>query len=414
LSGEQTYYLTDTAGVELDSVTVDAEYFDFEGVQDGYYKGKIKKDDVLSELTEAAELSNDTVPAQPGNISGDTLVCSGSEGLNYQVEEVENTTIYLWTLPEGVEIVSGDSTNSIIVDFTENAVSGSIAVQAENDCGLGETSNDFLVGVITIPVQAGDITGETIVCLGDEGIVYEVDVVPDAETYNWTLPEGIEIINGEGTNSIEVNITADAVSGPISVQAENVCGAGEFSNELQVEVSSLPESAGNISGPTLITGIDETVDYTIDEVENAESYLWVLDPTWTLVSGQGTNQIQVIFSSDAADGTLSVSAENSCGISEESILEIDVVHVGFYDFGQSDVRIFPNPTNGNLKIEFGKELTSEISVSVVNLLGENVIRVENLYQKSINLDLSKFVPGIYLVHLQAGNHILTKRIILDK
>ncbi|HEY9114793.1 MAG TPA: T9SS type A sorting domain-containing protein, partial [Bacteroidales bacterium] len=402
VSGEQTYYLTDPAGAELDSATVNAEYYDFEGVQDGFYKGKIKKDGNYSILTEVVELANDTVPAQTGDISGEATVCIGSEGLVYLVEEVENTTNYVWTLPAGINIVNGDGTNSIVVDFTEDAVSGTITVQAENDCGAGESSNDFQVAVITIPGQAGDISGEMLVCLGDEGLTYQVDEVEYAEVYNWTLPAGFEITSGEGSNSIQVSISTEAEAGTITVQAENDCGTGAVSNDFQVEVTTAPEAAGDISGPTLITGIDEAVDYMVEEIEGAESYSWVLDPSWTLVSGQGTNQIQIIFDSDAADGILTVSAENICGFGEESMIEIDVVHVGLIEFGPANIKIYPNPTNGNLKIEFGKEINTEISISVVNLLGENVLQLENLSQKQIQLDLSGFVPGIYLVRIQAG------------
>jgi len=325
MSGVQTFFITDVSGVEIDSTTVDAEFFDFEGIQDGFYKGKIKKDDIYSDLTEAVELANDTVP-----------------------------------------------------------------------------------------VQAGDISGEPAVCLGDEGFVYQVDEVENAIFYIWTVPAGVEIVNEDGTNSIEVNFTLDAVSGAITVVAANDCGVGEVSNEFLVTVNDMPAAAGEIAGQTLINAGGEALDYMIDEVQGAESYNWVLDPTWTLVSGQGTNQIQIMFESDAADGTLAVSAENMCGVGEESTLDIDLVHVGINSAGQESLKIYPNPTKGNLKIDFGKELGANISISIINLLGMNVLQLDNVSQKQIELNLSDFSPGIYLMHVQAGNKILTKRIILDK
>jgi len=325
MDGLQTFYLTDADGLELDSAEVEASSYDFEGIQDGNYKGKLKKDEVYSELTGPVELINSELPAQPD-----------------------------------------------------------------------------------------DITGEPIVCLGEESLVYEVNEMEGADIYNWVLPVGVEIVSGEGTNSIEVNITMDAVSGPITVQAENICGAGEFSNEFQVVVITIPDAAGEISGPEMINSGDEVFDYMIDEVDGAESYSWLLDPSWTLVDGDGTNHIQIMFGSDAADGTLSVSAGNMCGLGEESSLAIDVVHVGIQEIEQSAIKLFPNPTKGILNVELSKELTSDIHVKVINLLGENVLQLENVSQNQFKLDISQFTPGIYLVHIQAGNQILTKRIILDK
>src|SRR5690606_35207268 len=50
--------------------------------------------------------------------------------------------------------------------------------------------------------------------------------------YNWILPDGWEIISGEDTSAITVNITANAkysASASISVQATNICGSSASS-----------------------------------------------------------------------------------------------------------------------------------------------------------------------------------------
>ncbi|MCK5814392.1 MAG: T9SS type A sorting domain-containing protein, partial [Flavobacteriaceae bacterium] len=62
---------------------------------------------------------------------------------------------------------------------------------------------------------------------------------------------------------------------------------------------------------------------------------------------------------------------------------------------------FPNPTNGNLKIDFGKTLNN-VTVSVIDILG-SVINV-NTYQnkESINVTIDG-VSGVYFLQINTEN-----------
>ncbi len=76
----------------------------------------------------------------PGPIDGNASVCQGQAGETYTVLSLPNVDGYTWTLPEGAIIVNGENTNSITVDYAENAVSGNITVYAFNPCGNGPSS----------------------------------------------------------------------------------------------------------------------------------------------------------------------------------------------------------------------------------------------------------------------------------
>jgi hypothetical protein len=58
---------------------------------------------------------------------------------------------YNWTVPAGATIVHGANTNSILVDFALNAVTGDITVAGENICGSGPSSPTYQVTVNPIP-----------------------------------------------------------------------------------------------------------------------------------------------------------------------------------------------------------------------------------------------------------------------
>jgi hypothetical protein len=70
--------------------------------------------------------------ASPGSINGNTNLCANAAGVTYSAAIVPDATSYVWTIPAGATIVSGQGTNAIMVNF--GASGGSVCVTANNDC----------------------------------------------------------------------------------------------------------------------------------------------------------------------------------------------------------------------------------------------------------------------------------------
>ncbi len=104
------------------------------------------------------------LPDPAGTISGTSVVCSGTTGVSYTIAPVSNAVTYIWTVPAGATISSGLWTNSILVDFASNAVSGNMSVLGNNLCGDGASSPNFPVTVNPTPPQPVIVqTGDSIV-----------------------------------------------------------------------------------------------------------------------------------------------------------------------------------------------------------------------------------------------------------
>ena len=71
-------------------------------------------------------------PAQPSAIQSVSSVCPNATGVVFSVTNVPQYT-YNWVVPNGCAIVSGQGTNTVVVNW--GASSGSIAVQASVPCG---------------------------------------------------------------------------------------------------------------------------------------------------------------------------------------------------------------------------------------------------------------------------------------
>ena len=84
----------------------------------------------------------------------------------------------------------------------------------------------------------------------------------------------------------------------------------------------------------------------------------------------------------------------------------------------SDNKPFPwrAGANQNTTIEFNIPQTSEVSLNIYNILGEEVATLVSdrlsAGSYSYEWDASNLVSGVYLYRLQAGDHIQTRKMVL--
>ena len=250
------------------------------------------------------------IPSQPGTITGNNSVCQGSVQ-TYNISPVSGSTSYTWSLPSGW---SGTS-NSVTINITPGATSGSISVTADNACG-SSTSKSLAIGVTPLLPQPGVISGSTSVCAGIAQ-TYSISSVSGATSYTWTLPGGW---TGTSTSN-SISITPSSSSGTISVAANNSCGPG-IARTLNVTVTSIPTQPAPISGnASACQGIVNV--YSVVPVSGATSYTWTLPSGWT---GSSTTE-SISATTGITGGTISVLAKNLCGSSSTRTLTVSVSNV---------------------------------------------------------------------------------------
>ena len=106
-----------------------------------------------------------------------------------------------------------------------------------------EASTEYFFDIAnTLPGQPSEVSGEDDVPENATTLHYEVEEV-EGLTYLWSVPEGWEITQGQGSHAITVDAGSDG--GEISVKAENNCGVSEAS-VLSVSVYT-PDSDGMLA-----------------------------------------------------------------------------------------------------------------------------------------------------------------------
>jgi len=253
-------------------------------------------------------------PNQPSAVIGNTLVLAGSVQ-TYSTLMVPGATSYNWQFPS--DWTGSSTTNTISVSVGNT--SGYIAISAINSCNWSSYSNILVTvtSTCTVPNQPVAIIGNTL-APANSMQTYSVAPVASATSYAWLLlPSGFFPSSTSNTVSINVGNITDT----LLVVAINSCGAS-ITNSLIITITSgcpVPNQPGVISGNTTVnSGSIET--YSISPVVGATSYVWTLPAGYT--GSSTSNSISVTIG--ATNGVISVVAQNSCGISNASSLQISV------------------------------------------------------------------------------------------
>jgi hypothetical protein len=83
-----------------------------------------------------------------------------------------------------------------------------------------------------------------------------------------------------------------------------------------------------------------------------------------------------------------------------------------------NVSVFPNPITNNATVNFNMVTENNVSIVVVNALGQSVLN-ENLGSmpagdQSYSLDATKLENGLYFLNITVGNNTITKKVAINK
>jgi len=161
-------------------------------------------------------------PLTPGTITGPANGLCNVD-MNFSIASVSGATSYLWTLPSGVAIVSGQGTTTIRASFG-SFTSGTATVQSVNGCGLSAVRSFTITGS---PARPTAITVSGTPCAGGSPVTYTASTSGSATSYTWQSTTGATVLSGQGTKSLNVQWSAGSLgtSQNLTVRASNSCGS---------------------------------------------------------------------------------------------------------------------------------------------------------------------------------------------
>jgi len=303
------------------------------------------------ESTRAAlTVTVNALPLTPGAITG-VIAQSANIGttnpVTYSIAAVVDATSYNWTVPAGMNIVSGQGTTSIVVNFAGVAPGagaiGNLSVVSINSNGCSSVAKTAaltkaLPATPTALVLTNGVSTTAITKISEYvGTTTELTLTATALTatsFNWTLPAGVNQISGNNSNVITVNFAGVAPgvgTTAISVNAVNGVGTSLAAKTLSL-TKALPTAPSTLvltNGvtTTAITDVSKyigtttelTLKATVAATAAANSFEWILPAGVNQISGGTSNVITVNFAGfsvpDLTSIILGVKSVNGVGTS---------------------------------------------------------------------------------------------------
>lgn len=365
------------------------------------------------------------------------VLAAGGVGPYTYLWSTGSTQQQLQNLPHGVYSITVTDANSCFVDV--NIVVDSLA---------------------PLDVTA-TIDAET--CVGNNDGAINLNVNSGVAPYTFTWSNGFATQNGTGLAPGNYNITVTDASGCVSTLSLMVPGASAITANASVIAIVCGTKAGTIditatggaapydylwsTGDTLqsiFVVIEGTYDVTVTDANGCQQTTSINVPRGsgpnvatyvtpdTLGGGNGT-ALAVPTNGSApfgylwSDGQTTASATGlSAGTYIVTVTDangcstIDTVLIGNYTslnevFTANNVSIWPNPTTGKFVVSFAG-LNGIADITLYDAIGKLVKTQENdiLAHPSVEMDLSTFAAGVYMVRINYEGQTVHHRLVLTK
>lgn len=261
--------------------------------------------------------------------------------------------------------------------------------------------------------------------------------------YQWTAPAGWSI-NGGGNTAVgneTVYIVAPvgtpAGSYTISVQGsieKPAPATGDFwystKRDFSVQIGAFSSSQVTVSGAGMVCN-GNSYTYTANVPtghQNGYTYYWTYPSGWN-VQNQTANTITFYLPSyNNSYGPVRVQVNNGCGTTP--LTGITVMPCS-YMMSSGDFKIYPNPSLGDLYVEYdveenqiGEPVDGESKNQAIKPI--HYIFKVNIYDRAeklvgsgeskdnkVHLDTKGLQPGTYFLHIYSGKQVLREQILIQ-
>ncbi len=248
--------------------------------------------------------------SMPSAVSGAAVACESTTG-SYSIPPVGGAQTYTWTGTGGVTVLTGNGTTGVTVGFDPGFTQGTLCVSAGLSCGFNSVQRCFTIKNSTGIL--GAMSGPFALCPGQSNQVFSVPAANGAASYQWTVPNNVTIVSGQGTPTLTVDVGTNFNVGSLCVTATSNCGEVSPSR-CKTLASVSPPTPGNIVGS--LNGVcGQTISFNVPSINGVSGYTWTAPAGATIASSNGNNSVDIAFVNSFTTGQVCVTAQNACGSS---------------------------------------------------------------------------------------------------
>lgn len=262
-------------------------------------------------VSSSMTLSIDSVPIQPGGVTGPLTRCTGNTGI-YSFTNPEIGVSYNWSeILSMATITNGQGSNTADILFNGTLPGGisfyQFTITPSNTCGTGPVKTLAVRNRISVP---NFTAGPAYLCQNAGNVTYSASST-GADSYTWSVSgAGMNIIGPNNGSSVTINFNGTFTQGTINVTATNAC--------MTTTARSMTVK-NSVGQPTAVNGNNtacnsSVVNYTCPAVAGAASYQWTATNGGSIVgSPPYSNSVMVQFPASFTSVVVNVASVSSCG-----------------------------------------------------------------------------------------------------
>lgn len=241
-------------------------------------------------------------------------------------------------------------------------------------------------------------------------------------SYKWTAPPGITLSSTTVANptfiapqvNTDSNYTFSLVvnDGTIDSPIDQVVITVKNINKKPIAKAGLDQSANEGATITLDGSASSDPD------GNPLTYKWIAPPFITLSSttdAKPTFLVPEVKKDSILSFYLTVNDGMEYSVPDTVLIKVmNVIKVGNTEISSTVFKVYPNPTSGIIILELNQNTGKKTEVSVLNLIGAEVLRKELTNVDNCMIDLSNQVSGIYLLKVFIDNQQYIVKLVIRK
>ncbi len=303
--------------------------------------------------------------------------CQGS-ALPLSVGQPNNQEKYLWS-------------NNATTATTSYNQSGNHWVQVSNNCGTA--FQYFKIDFATKPKAAFNNSD---VCEGQAFMLNNQSTQATGISYNWRLGDGTLDSGFAPVHTYKKTGNARTFLVSLLVASSKDCAD---SITLPINVNITPDASFDAAAQ------NKTVFFTPKNIDNQNTYKWYFGDG----DSSNTKQPNHTYKADSGTYTVCLTLTNNSNCSSTFCQEVHF-SVGINNLKAQGIAIYPNPTSGELTIEFSSQ-SANISIFLYNTLGQQVFEKHHLSSKQ-SLDISHLNKGVYWVNLVVDGVVWSSKVVV--
>ncbi len=446
LSNTGVYSNVTTATLNITALTIDMNNYQFRCVVSNEFSS-INSEPALLRINPVPNVNNlpeltgeclVTAPTSPTATINCTDVIEGTTTTSFPIVE-QGATVITWTYDDGNGNISTQTQNVIIEDVSEPIPNIEILPDLSGECKVlapnSPTATDNCTGIITgmtttsFPITEQGTTvitwtyddGNGNISTQTQNVIIEdvsepipdIEILPDLSGECEVLAPNPPTATDNCTGTITGITTA---SFPITEQGTTVITWTYDDSNGNISTQTQNVIIEDMTYPTIECNESQTFNLDVNEdyyeVSGSELDPTISDNCNVANLSNDFNNLESLEGAQLPIGTTTIlwmlydNAGNSSACSIDVTVNANIT--GVEQLKDVGISIYPNPTNGVVKIEFLNSTAS--NVKVVNLSGKQLLEKKNLQSVEM-IDLSQFRDGIYLFIFETGKKDYSVRIV---